>query len=720
MRLKSFELVGFKSFAKKTTFLFDAPITAIVGPNGSGKSNVIEAIRWVLGEKSMKSLRGRRGGDLIFNGGAGLNKMNRAAATLTFDNESSLAREVSRDGANNYLINGAVVRFREVVEFLAAASLGVSSHFIINQGEVDRIINLNNRDRRALIEDALGLRFYQWKIELSEKKLRETEKNTAEAKARRQEIAPHLRFLKKQADKAEQAEKWRAELSGLYPEYLRREELYLKAGQEALASERRGLEAELAKVKERLKKIEPPSGADKELPALEKRQQELKAEILKLAAKSAELTRALGRLEGLMESERPAAALPYAAVADFVAGIKERLGALEKLTDLTAIKTALRGLREFAAGFLKDQDKEKVPSGADKRAAEKIKIEQELSSLQSRETAGRAELAALEQEIAGRRALALNAEHELLAWQARQKEIAARQESLERQAEKLKLESDNFERELTEAKLLIGESVIKYRSFLPDNREEPRSQQEERRRKIERLKIRLEDSGVESGETIKEYRELSERDEFLSRELDDLGKTAASLRQIIKELKQKIDDDFKDGLVKINCHFQEFFHLLFSGGTARLTLTKAKKSELDEAADEEEMARAAVWSEEAATEEGISIQVSLPRKKIRGLEMLSGGERALTSIALLFAMSQVKPPPFLVLDETDAALDESNSRRYGEMVENLAKHSQLILVTHNRETMAHAGILYGVTMGRDSASRLLSIRFDEAAAYAES
>ena len=115
----------------------------------------------------------------------------------------------------------------------------------------------------------------------------------------------------------------------------------------------------------------------------------------------------------------------------------------------------------------------------------------------------------------------------------------------------------------------------------------------------------------------------------------------------------------------------------------------------------------------------MEVSVNLPRKRIKGLEMLSGGERALTSIALLFAMSQVNPPPFLILDETDAALDEANSRRYGEMVETLAQHSQLILVTHNRETMSHAGVIYGVTIGDDGISRLLSIKLDQAVEYAK-
>ena len=94
--------------------------------------------------------------------------------------------------------------------------------------------------------------------------------------------------------------------------------------------------------------------------------------------------------------------------------------------------------------------------------------------------------------------------------------------------------------------------------------------------------------------------------------------------------------------------------------------------------------------------------------------MLSGGERALTSIALIFAVSQVNPPPFIILDETDAALDEANSRRYGDMIDSLAKYSQLILITHNRETMSRAGVIYGVTMGSDGVSKLLSIQFDEA------
>lgn len=123
--------------------------------------------------------------------------------------------------------------------------------------------------------------------------------------------------------------------------------------------------------------------------------------------------------------------------------------------------------------------------------------------------------------------------------------------------------------------------------------------------------------------------------------------------------------------------------------------------------------------EEPEMEQGVDISVSLPHKKVKELHAFSGGERSLTSIALLFAMSQVNPPPFLVLDETDAALDEANSRKYGDMLEKLSKSSQLIVVTHNRETMSRAGVLYGVTIGSDGASKLLSVKFEEATAIAK-
>ena len=142
MYLKSIELSGFKSFAKKSELIFNSPISAIVGPNGSGKSNVAEAFRFVLGEQSIKSLRGKKGEDLIFNGAGGESRANRGSVKVVFDNpektfgidfpEVTIERVVNRDGINDYFINGSAVRLKDVIELLLKAHIGSSGHHIIS------------------------------------------------------------------------------------------------------------------------------------------------------------------------------------------------------------------------------------------------------------------------------------------------------------------------------------------------------------------------------------------------------------------------------------------------------------------------------------------------------------------------------------------------------------------------------------------------------------
>ena len=188
MTLKSIELFGFKSFGKKSSLSFSTPITCVVGPNGSGKSNIVESMRFVLGEQSMKSLRGKGGIDLIFKGSKSLSTSNRAGVNITFDNskkifsftnsgvgisldydEITIGREVFADGANRYSINGTEVRLKDIVDLLASVNIGSSGHHIISQGEADRVLNATNKDRRSMIEDALGLKIYQYRIKESER-----------------------------------------------------------------------------------------------------------------------------------------------------------------------------------------------------------------------------------------------------------------------------------------------------------------------------------------------------------------------------------------------------------------------------------------------------------------------------------------------------------------------------------------------------------------------
>ncbi|MDZ4284286.1 MAG: AAA family ATPase, partial [Patescibacteria group bacterium] len=251
MHLQSLELSGFKSFARKTTLSFAAPITAIVGPNGSGKSNSKDALQWVLGEQSIKSLRGKRGEDLIWNGSTGVPRSSRASVALTFDNSSRvlaldldtvvIERVVHRDGVNEYALNGSRVRLRDVAGLLAQANIGSTGHHIISQGEADRILACSASERRAMIEDALGLRVYHYKLAESVKKLAETKENIRSVEALRREIAPHLRFLKKQAARLERARSLARDLVVLYRAYFVSEEAGLRARGEELQAARTDL-----------------------------------------------------------------------------------------------------------------------------------------------------------------------------------------------------------------------------------------------------------------------------------------------------------------------------------------------------------------------------------------------------------------------------------------------------------------------------------------------
>jgi chromosome segregation protein len=744
MYLKRLEISGFKSFAKKTELLFDTPITGIVGPNGSGKSNVAEAFRWVLGEQSLKSLRGKRGEDLIYNGPAG--RQNRASVTLVFDNtkrtfnldfdEVAITREVHRDGVNEYSINGSQVRLRDVIELLSAVSLGSSSHHIISQGEADRLLSANMHERRTMIEESLGLKVYQWKIAESERKLEKTEDNIKQVESLRREIAPHIKFLKKQVEKIERADEMRRELKTIYQIYLSQEHAYIEAEKERLSTAKAGPEAELEEVDRKLTAIQAslqsqsgdnPKG--EELVLLERQLREIRSTY-------EELSRRLGRLEGMIEikEERLKAAaaetddqvVPLSRVEEFATNLNSEIDQAIRNDDLGQIKNILARVKDVISTFF--QSYHRVDAGQlitdelEGLRAEQTELEKELKATKDSEQAILDRQGELKISMEAEREATRGAERELFEVRARRTELSSYLESLKAQVSKLKLQEDDFNRELHEAATLTDREVLEFdRNAVVS---EDRSAQEERRRQVEKLKIRLEDMGIEGTDVMEEYKTATERETFLTTELEDLIKAEESLRQVIADLKSKLDNDFKHGIHKINKEFQRFFELMFGGGNASLDVQaderkRRKDTDITLEMLEGKFDEAASAEAPGELKEGIEIRINLPRKKIRGLEMLSGGERALTSIALLFAMSQVNPPPFLILDETDAALDEANSRKYGDMIVSLSSYSQLILITHNRETMSRAGVLYGVTMGADGVSKLLSIRFDDATAFAK-
>ncbi len=734
--LKRLEIAGFKSFAKKTTLDFSSAATAIVGPNGSGKSNVAEAFRFALGEQSMKSMRGKRSEDLIWSGSHQTARSNRASVTIVFDNtkkifpkmeydEVSIERAVFRDGSSEYSINGSRVRLRDVQELLSAANIGETGHHIISQGEADRILSSAPRERRAMLEDALGLKIFEFKKQEAERKLEKTEDNMREVEALRREIAPHIRFLQKQVEKLERAEELANELRTLSQTYLAIEDAYISQEKEKAEMHLVQVREQLAVMVAELHSFEERATTDIEGTRRSESVRTHERELEKLLGERAQLSRDVGRIEGALESakRRSMSVLqdPYAKVPrEDLAALKEEAEKAVDENDAQALSAVLRSLRNAITAFF-----ERYAIPADDYLAEE---EQTVMRLE----AERAQIAQKEAELADRiehaKSTLMKAREATMAYQETGRE--QNRHLLDLADKKAKLETDvvrvesrlgeleslreEYERDRLEIVALAGASALSFEKLerLPD---EDRRAQEDRKRSLERLKIRVEEAGG-SGEDVRhEYKEAKEREEFLAREIEDLTKSSLGLRELIADLDQELTKTFAEGLAKVNESFSEFFGLMFGGGSAKLVLEELPEpgSEEEDEYEVDEPAR------KRNTKPGIEISVHLPKKRLQSLMQLSGGERALTSIALIFAMSQVNPPPFLILDETDAALDEANSRRYGDMIESLSKKSQLIVITHNRETMSRAGILYGVTMGGDGISKLLSVRFEEAAQVAK-
>ncbi len=711
MYLKSLELSGFKSFAKKTKLTFDSPISAIVGPNGSGKSNVAESLRWVLGEQSMKSLRGKRGEDLIWNGSKSAPRSNKASVTINFDNsarkfnldfdEISITREVHRDGVNEYSINGSKVRLKDVYELLSQVSLGASGHHIISQGEADRVLNASVRDRRGMIEDALGLKIFQYKKEESERKLEKTAANIKEAESLRREIAPHLKFLKKQIEQIERLSELKRELVDKLHTYFQIEEWQYrrdeKQNRDDAETRQRALEALLAELGLlRRKSAMPELGKSAHEDALTTIDESLGS----LRSTIAEATRSIGRLEGKLELTTKEDAM------------------IERLPDGSRrCRTCKQTITGSAVASAADENSRAIEH-------ERQEHERQIEVLKNKETALLKERFNLSTEIEKEREGAHSAERAVYEKESERRELESSLALLKEKSSQLAFRHEELQKMKAEMGMIAGRDVLSYepRANTPDEHE--LAGQADLRKHIERLRIRIEDSGVGGDEVLKEFKETTDRDTYLEKEITDLETSAASLRTLLGDLSKTIEERFTEGVSKINTEFSKFFSILFGGGTASLEVVREAKRKIsveigEEGVDASYSAQASQDGLEDQAEWGIGVEVNLPRKKIRSLDMLSGGERALVSIALLFAMSQVNPPPFLVLDETDAALDEANSRKYGDMIETLAKHSQLILITHNRETMSRAHVLYGVTMTADSVSQLLSIKFDDATVYAK-
>ncbi len=755
MYLKKLEINGFKSFANKTTLDFlpecniadggKCGITAIVGPNGSGKSNVADAIRWAIGEQSSKNLRGKKSEDVIFAGTDKKGRLGTASVTLYFDNsdkripiefaEVSIARKVYRSGESEYLINGSRVRLLDIVDLLAKAGIGKDSYCVITQGMSDAVLNATPLERRAIFEDAAGVKQYQIEKERALRKLESTRENLVRVDALTTEIEPHLKNLRRQAEKASQGkdvalrlhEKQILLYSYLWDNF-QGERGKLVAERDVLQKSVFDIEIETNTL---AKEVTEASDTMED----QSKEETIARELSTLRDEGNTLLRDRSIIEGKIEIEKEKQKveevirvipvdLNYVRksldeIRTHQAELIKRLEGVEKLEDL-------QDIREFAQVI-----KQKMYD-LDTKAGEGSVKEKKIIALPDDEKR------ASDERLAqyGKDKEALNAKLEKL-----QKLLQVKEAELQSVRESSRTSRETFftkeklwrekERQLTilkdqlnEVKVRLARVEVREEDLVTLVREELNMkvddleydgtavEREKLEREIARLKVEVEHIGTIDPLVVEEYQETEQRFQFLTRESADLKQASESLRVVVKEMDQKIDGVFEEAFKEIKKKFESYFKIIFGGGKAELDIVKIKRRIRQLADGEEEFEED---KEEGSEEDefGIEIFACPPGKKITNLSMLSGGERSLTSLALLFAIISHNPPPFAVLDEVEAALDEANSRRFSKMLQELSDHTQFIAITHNRETMAQAALLYGVTMGADGVSQLLSIRLDQ-------
>ncbi len=725
--LKRLELNGFKSFAQKTTIEFPTGITAIVGPNGSGKSNVIDAVRWLLGERESKNLRGAKAEDLIFAGTPKRPRVGQAQASLHFENSENffpsefseivVTRQVSRDGDNKFFINKAEVRLKDLVDFFAKARLGTKGLVVISQGNSDVFIQAPPVVKREMLEEMLGLREYQLKKHAAERRLKNTQINIEKVDALMKELAPHLRSLKRQTGRWEKRSVLEQELREAENGFFGRQlgELNSKISNiekeiSAHREELKVLEKEKEAAENNLKRVE--AGQPKERQELT----EIKKKTQILFEKRSELQKELGRLEAQLEMEETASrqvSAPPARLSELLKKVRAELSNFLN-ADISDLRKTISALVLEIDSTLEGGPKIVRNSGLKNKLME---LNRNLSELEAEISKQRQEENSLEKNQEDfyevfKKAVSMVevAKDKIEKWESKNQERFFEKERLQLRLSELERQISQTGRDSSEFAHSTGSGQL--------------SQEEigliERR--IFKLRGDLASIGEVDEALIKEARETEDRYTFLERESGDLDKARNDLKQMIGELNQKIKTEFKESLDKINKEFDKFFKLMFDGGRAQLKLMsqvssikyQAKTKNADEQTEEKIAAEQANGEEEEEkeAEEGIEISVNLPRKKINSLETLSGGERSLVGIAALFAMISVSPPPFLVLDEIDAALDSRNSHRFAEMLKEFSKKTQFVIVTHNRAIMESADILYGVTLAEDGTSKILSLKLE--------
>ncbi|MEX1112041.1 MAG: AAA family ATPase [Candidatus Andersenbacteria bacterium] len=727
MQLKSIEIQGFKSFAGKTRLDFDTGMTAVIGPNGSGKSNLAEAIRWVLGEQSTKQLRSKSSTDIIFAGSDSKQQASRAVVRLTFDNETgrfpvdaaevSVARSLSRAGESEYSVNGDPVRLVDLQHLLAEAGIGAKTYTVISQGMVDRYLSATPTVRRELFDEATGIRAMQIKLHEADKKLRSAQHNAHDIEVVTHELEPRLAVLGRQIQRHNErqqlesvfTEKQTAWFQHAWHEFshahqaakARYEELQSRIAtartmrqaleQRLLSTPHSSSNAEILEEKLRQARKEYELLKQEQAHAVEQKEQ-LAASLVAIRTQRETAKRSLEEKRGQslhfdwLKATRQLLRRTQDTLRSIISSEPPSEEEIKTLVDDidTTINRTDDSMSVHMARSVLDQLEKPLQEVARLTAIEEERTSQ-LKNLRIPPTPTSEAIAQLEQQLrttAPAPGASAVSPEELEA--AREEELEAERESAAAKAAAQQTGQDlhGLEQEILRER--GTEFIRSIQEALPST---PKPSETD----IRQLASRISQLGTIDELTIKEYEEVKNRYDYLTHQLEDIRATEQNIETLRSQLKREMDELFTRQFQVIQRAFCTYFQTLFGGGKADLTVT----------------------------EEGIEIKAVPPGKHTRSITLLSGGERALTSLALLLAILEAQRPPFIVLDEVDAALDEANSKHLSEALQEKSRHTQCIVITHNRQTMSGADVLYGVTMQQDGVSKIYSVSLKDIEEKAE-
>jgi len=822
MRLNAIKLSGFKSFVDPTTVSFPSSMSCIVGPNGCGKSNVIDAVRWVLGESSAKNLRSDSMTDVVFNGSTSRKPVSKASVELFFDNkdgriggefssysEISVRRSLELDGQSNYYLNGTSCRKKDITDVFLGTGLGPRSYAIIEQGMISQLVSAKPDEMRGYIEEVAGISRYLERKKETESRIKRTKENLSRLDDLRDEIQRLLFKLQRQAKAAEKYHELRkdekeAQLLLLGAKWrdvsnvLESKEKAVKVQElkvEEINSQKNTSDSEIIKLRARqielqtsLDKVQQEfysygadiSRTEQELSAKKERVSEInetisvnlaqidarKGEIKNLEKNKSsaleELKNIQKELNSLKESDDSDSNIVEAKKLEgswlvfitetrsLLSKLKETLlslsSKLENNQPIDDDKSLMDSLEAKLDKLQKEPDKltkltqDFLSSTSKEAKQERINLIEKtdkfaelqalVASLGSEETHAETKLADLEKDnfslgteskellgpineiqkrldelLKGRLAV----EEKLLKSrksieecnssihsfekekiEKEQAAIALREllENLRLERQASKIEQNNIEKQVSD----LDGNLSKIKERLDKNKSAENYASE-----LEEIEVKITRLGAINLVAMEEFEQETERKALLDEQHKELTEALETLEKAITKIDKETRTTFKDTFDKLNQSLSKSFPKLFGGGHAELVMLGDDLLNC-----------------------GIGISARPPGKKNASVSQLSGGEKALTAIATVFAFFELNPAPFCLLDEVDAPLDDLNTMRFIDLVNDMSQRVQFVYITHNKISMEKSKHLMGVTMQEPGVSRMVAVDVDQAVEMAAS